>query len=237
MPAVLRIALGRAVKAGHLVRNVATLVDPPRKAPPRLRPLSGVEVRRLIESTADDRLAALYVTAVGLGLRQGELLGLRWQDVDLDAGKLTVRHSLARITGELSEPKTERSRRLLTMPPTVTASLREHRRRQAVERLAAGSRWQDGGYVFTTRVGTPLDHRNALRAFQAALAKAGLPLVGMHMLRHSAATLMLEQGEELVVVSKMLGHSTLSTTADIFAHFTESMRDEAATRMETILAG
>lgn len=235
---VLRVALGRALKAGKVQRNVATLVDPPAKVRRALTPLTVAQVGAFLQSVAADRHGTLYTAAIALGLRQGELLALRWHDVDLEAGLLTVRHSLQRVDGKLQlvEPKTDRSRRVVAMPATLTRALRDHRVRQLEERLAAGSRWQEDGFVFTTSIGTPLDGINVTHAFQAALRAAGLPHQRFHDLRHACATLLLEQGEDLAVVSKLLGHSSLSTTADVYAHLTRDMQRRAAGRMDTILA-
>ena len=166
----------------------------------------------LLQSIEGDRLEALYVAAIGLGLRQGELLGLRWSDLDLDSGTLTVRSSLSRETRILAEPKTERSRRTLRIPGAVNDALRDHRRRQLEDRIAAGSRWVENDYVFTTHQGRPLMARNVLRYLHARLAEADLPRQRFHDLRHCYATLMLEDGEELAVVSRSLGHSQLATT-------------------------
>ncbi|MEW5989728.1 MAG: site-specific integrase [Chloroflexota bacterium] len=232
---VLRIALGRALKSGRVLRNVATLVDPPSKARTEMHPLSADHARALLTFVADDRLGGLYGLAIATGMRQGELLGLRWADVDLDAGIVAVRHTLRRGTRDLAEPKTERARRTLRLGQEARSILREHRRRQAAERLAAGRRWQDGGYVFATRIGTPLDSRNVTHALQVALDRAGLPRQRFHDLRHAYATLMLEAGEELAIVSRTLGHADLSTTADVYAHLTPAMLDRSAARMDGIL--
>jgi integrase len=233
--AILRIALGRALKSGHVLRNVCTLVDPPEKVRLELRPLTAEQARTFLAATTDDWLEPAYVVAVSTGLRQGELLALRWQDVDLDAGTLTVAHTLAIGSRVLAEPKTERARRKLTLGSEPLASLREQRRRQLEERLVAGSRWHDQGFVFTTTTGTPYDAANVRRAFAVALRRAGLPPQRWHDLRHATATLLLEAGEELGVVSKMLGHSNLSTTADTYAHWTPAMSERVAARMDSIL--
>lgn len=225
--AVLRIALGRALKSGRVLRNVCTLVDAPAKSTPEIRPLTADEARAFLEGVSGDRFRALYVAAIGTGLRQGELLALRWQDVDLEAGTLTVRHSLQRGTRALAEPKTERAKRTLALGPTITAALLEHRRRQRVIGPAA--------FVFTGRDGAALDGANVTHALQAALARAGLPRQRFHDLRHAFATLMLEAGEELVVVSRALGHSNLATTADVYSHVTPAMQEHSATRMDGIL--
>jgi len=234
---VLRIALGRALKNGRVTRNVATLVDPPARHRQERSPLTTAEVGAFLDSVTSDRLAALYISAVGLGLRQGELLAQPWSNVDFDGGLLTVRHSLQRVDGALRlvEPKTAHSRRTVVMPGSVSRALREHRRRQLEERLAAGRRWQDGDYVFTTTAGTPLDGINVTHRFQQNVAAAGLPRQRFHDLRHACATLLLEHGEDLAVVSKLLGHSSLATTADIYSHLTRAMQHRAADRMDAIL--
>ena len=232
---VLRVALGQAYKSGKVVRNVATVVTPPSKARRQFRPLTAEEARAFLNAVAGDRLAPLYMTAIATGMRQGELLGLRWQDIDLDARSLNVRHTLRLGARTLAEPKTDRGRRLLRLGADVATALREHRLLQLEERLAAGSRWQDGDFVFASSIGTPLDSRNVTHALQAALIKAGLPRQRFHDLRHAYATLMLEDGEELAVISRSLGHANLSTTADVYAHLTPAMLERSAARMDAIL--
>jgi integrase len=227
--AVLRIALGRALKQGKVLRNVATLLDPPAKVRREPKPLSRAQLGDLLAGIRGDRLEALYVTALGTGLRQGELLALRWQDVDLERGELAVRHSLQRGTRALAEPKTERSRRTLRLPRQVTAALIEHRSRQSIVPLA--------GLIFTTARGTALDSRNVTRYLQRHLARLGLPRQRFHDLRHAFATLMIESGEDLGTVSRILGHADFATTADVYAHLTPAMLDRAAERMDAILGG
>jgi integrase len=232
---VLRIALGDALRAKRVTRNVALEVRAPRGATAERRPLTMAQVGTFLRSVADDRLGPLYMVAVGLGLRQGELLALRWDDVNLEDGTLSVRHTRNVRTGELAEPKTDRSRRTLRLGSELASALREHRRRQVAERLAAGSRWVDEGYVFATPFGRSLDASNVLHRFQASLAAAGLPRQRFHDLRHACATLRLEQGEELAVVSRVLGHASLATTADTYGHLTSAMLDRAAERTDVIL--
>ena len=234
---VLRIALGRALKLGRVHRNVATLIDAPAKVRTELQPFSAEQVRGFLSTLTTDRRGVLYLTALGTGLRQGELLGLQWADLDLDGRRLMVRHTLQRGTGKLVEPKTDRARRNVSLPVYVTDAIREHRRRQLEDRLAAGDRWRDRDLVFTTALGRPLDPRNVLRAYHAALAAAGLPRQPFHHLRHACATLLLESGEELANVSKILGHADLGTTADLYAHLTPGIARRAADRMDSILAG
>jgi integrase len=168
-------------------------------------------------------------------MRQGELLALRWSDVDLDGGTLAVRHTLQRRTRELADPKTDRARRTLRLGSAAVASLREQRRRQLEDRLAAGRSWTDRELVLTTRTGSALDSRTVIKALQAALRRAGLPHQRFHDLRHAYATLMLEDGGELAVVSRTLGHADLSTTADVYAHRTTRMLERSAARTDSIL--
>jgi len=233
--AVLRIALGRAFKSGRVHRNVCTLVDAPAKARPQLAPLSAEDARAFLAATSDDRFGPLYALAIATGLRQGELLALRWADVDLDAATLAVNHTLTRGSRVLAEPKTERARRTLRLGSEAVLALREQRRRQLEERLAAGRRWHDGGFIFTTPAGDPLDGSNVLHDFQAAIRRAALPHQRFHDLRHATATLLIEAGEELGVVSKILGHSNIGTTADVYAHPTPAMSQRVADRLDGIL--
>lgn len=232
--AVLRIALGSALKKRKVVRNVCLLVDPPERAPRELRPLTADQVIELRAAIAGHRLEPLILTAIGTGVRQGELLALRWVDLDLDAGTLTMAHTLERRTNRLADPKTERSRRTLHLPLPVLVALRRHRIRQADERAAARI-WDARGFVFTNTRGGPLDSRNVTTDFQEILAKAGLPRQRWHDLRHCFATLQLESGAELFEVSRALGHSAIGTTANVYAHFTDAMAQRTADRMALVL--
>lgn len=234
---VLRIALGRAFKQGLVARDVATLIDPPARSRRETHPLSDAQARTFLESVRGDRLEALYGLALTTGMRQGEMLGLRWQDVSLDARSVTVAHTLQKGTRELGEPKSARARRLLRLGEMATASLRRHRISQAEVRLVAGRRWTDLDFVFTTANGTPLGSHNVTRYFQAALKRAGLPHQRFHDLRHASATLGLESGESLYEVSQRLGHANIATTGDIYSHVTPAMQDRSAARMDRILTG
>jgi integrase len=177
--------------------------------------------------------------ALACGLRQGEALGLRWRDVDLDAGTRTKRVQLQRIGKErvLVEPKAERSRRALDVPAICVAALRRHRVRQAEERLAAGAEWEDWGLVFTTRRGTPLDGSNVAHSFHRELEKAG---IHRHQrfpdLRHTCASFLLLQGISPRVVMELLGHSQIGMTMNLFTHVMPSSKRDAADRMHELLS-
>ncbi len=236
---VLRIALGRAEKWGLVARNVAALVDPPRAVRTEVRPLTVDEARTFLGAVEGDRLEALYRVAISVGLRMGEALGLSWEDIDFASGELRVRRALQRVDGRLilKEPKTERSRRTLTLPAALVASLRAHRARQAEERLKLGPEWADNGLVFTTPIGTPLEPSNVLKRFKIHLAAAGLPKQRFHDLRHCEASLLIAQRVPIEVVRSILGHAHISTTLDIYAHILPDAHREAAERMDAILSG
>jgi integrase len=174
-----------------------------------MRTLSPEEARRLLSIARADRLEALYVVAITTGLRQGELLGLRWREVDLDDRTLRVVGSLQRIPGQgptIVEPKTPRSRRLVMLGEEATEALWRHRSRQQEERVHAGSAWADIDLVFTNAVGRPLNPGNVRdRSFEPLLERAALPRLRFHDLRHTAATLLLGAGVHPKVVSEMLG--------------------------------
>jgi len=237
--AVLRRALVTAERWGMVSRNVAKLVEVPRAPHHEITPLTPEQAHRLIEASADDRHRALWITALGTGMRQGELLALRWEDVDLDTGRLRVRHTLANVSGTLTllEPKTERSRRSLVLPDAVVSALRAHRTRQLMDRLLAGSRWVESGHVFASTTGTPYHAATVSRCFQDALDRAGLPRVRFHDLRHSAATFLLAQGFTLEDVKNLLGHSTIVLTSNTYGHVLEQRQRAVARGMDAVLTG
>jgi integrase len=235
----LRCALNVAMKWGLVSRNVATLVGPPRIQREEIRSFTPDEARKFLKVIKGERLEALFSVALSLGLRQGEALGLRWQDIDFEARTLRVSYAIQRIEAKLQmvEPKTERSRRVLPIPETVLSALRTHRSRQLEERLLLGSHWQETGLVFTSTIGTPLDPRNVVRIFHALLEKAELLHFRFHDLRHACASLLLAQGVPARTVMEILGHSQISLTMNTYAHVMPVMKKDAMDLMESILAG
>lgn len=236
--AVLRVALGQALRWGLVSRNVAALVSPPRVEHTEVQPFNPEEARHFLGAVQGDRLEALYTVALACGLRQGEALGLLWDDVDLDAGSLRVCHALQRVDGVLTlvEPKTARSRRNIALPALVVKALRAHRARQLQERLLAGQRWEDTGFVFTTTIGTPLDARNVQDGFKAVLARAKLRQQRFHDLRHGAASLLLAQGVQPRGVMEILGHSQIGITLNLYSHVMPELLRDAADKMDAVLA-
>ncbi|WP_030766526.1 MULTISPECIES: tyrosine-type recombinase/integrase [unclassified Streptomyces] len=218
---VLKSALEHAVREDELPRNVARNVKAATPRPRRFRPLTAGEARQFLNAASADRLHALYELALRTGLRKGELLGLHWEDLDINVGTATIRRSLQRTrTGGLTHlpTKTRASERRIALPTECLHSLNKHRERQDTERETAGSDWSDSELVFTTPTGRPLDPANLTRRFRGFLDRAGLRRIRFHDLRHSTATLLLEQGVDLVVIKELLGHAHIGVTAGVYAH-------------------
>ena len=236
---VLGAALRQAVKWRLLSENPAGFVDLPRMRRPETQVLSPEEVTRFLAVAKADRYGTVFAMALGTGMRPGEYLGLRWADVDLEQGRVVVQRAVVwhQGTWTLAEPKTPRSRRTIPLPPSLVRLLGEHRRAQAVQRLAAGPRYQNLDFVFTTEVGTPVELRNlAQRHFKAILKAAGLQsALRLYDLRHTSATLLLAAGEHPKVVSERLGHASITLTLDTYSHVLPTMQQQAAERLEQAL--
>lgn len=235
--AVVHRALFQAVRWGLLSRNVADLVTPPRFRAGPWRVLTPADAGLLIEVAAGDRLEAVYVLACTSGMRRGEILALRWRDVDLARGTLAVTGSLQRTKGGLAiaEPKTARSRRLVALTDLAVAALARRQEIQTAEAERVGGLWKNLDLVFTSAVGGPIEPGNLLRrSFWPLLDRAGLPHIRFHDLRHTAATLMLSRGVHPKVASELLGHSTVGITLDLYSHVSESMQRDAARAMDEV---
>jgi integrase len=239
--AVLHTALKVAFKQGLVAHNVCDLVDAPAAARKEMHVLTPDEVRALLEAAQGERLQALYILAVQTGMRNGELRALRWQDVDLEAGTLSIQHTLQEIPGQpltVVPTKTKKSRRTIHLSATPLEALRAHRTRQLEERLAMGPDWQDLGFVFSTSMGTPLYATEVpRRGLYPLLKKARLPRIRFHDLRHTAATLALKKRMPVKLVSDMLGHATTAITSDLYQHVTPDMQLEVADAIEQLLHG
>ena len=236
--AVLRRALGHAQRRGAVSVNVASIADAPSAPRREFRTLSPEEASRLLKAALSDRLYALYVLALTCGMRQGELLGLRWKDLDLSGAVLHVRQQVCRMAGEwhYSEPKTKAGRRTISLSGSAVEALRERRLAQNKERLRAQD-WEDNDLVFSNRRGCPLDKGNLLRrSFGPLLERAGLPRIRFHDLRHTAASLLLAENVNPKVVQEMLGHSSIAVTMDTYSHVLPSLQADAAEKMDRLLA-
>jgi integrase len=230
--ATLQKALGQAARDDLVPRNVAT-GERPRSSRNRdeAKALSAEQVGALLRAASGERNEALYVVAVHTGLRQGELLGLQWTDVDLDVGKLSVRRSL-KVTEDglgFGPPKNKASRRSVPVNKTAVAALRAHRQRQNEERLRSPS-WRDADLVFPNRIGKPSDHNNLYhREYKPLLESAGLAGKGytFHTLRHTFATALFMRREHPKVVQSLLGHSSITQTMDTYSHLMDGIGGDA----------
>jgi integrase len=234
--AILRAGINNAVRWGAVPRNVVTLTDAPRVPSKSVQVLTEEQARTLLDAARGHELEGLLTVAVGSALRQGEALGLRWLDVDLERNELHINNALQRIDGELVlvEPKTKGSLRTIIMPVVVTAALRDHRQREVKRRQAL---LHDSGFVFCRADGSPLDGTGVTKRFQRLLAKAGLPGMTFHELRHSSLSLMAASGVQPRVLQEIAGHSNIATTMGIYTHVLTSGRTDAADKMDRILGG
>ena len=235
--AVLHRALGQAVRWGLIPRNVSEDVDRPRLRREEIRPLNRSQARLLLETAREsgDRFEALYVLALHTGMRPGELLGLKWEDVDLDKRGLQLNRALA--GKNLTAPKTKRSRRRIDLSAAGMAALKAHRKRQLEERIKRTGLWRDHGLVFPSAVGTPLSHRNVVRAFKDLLKRAGRPQsTRLYDLRHTCATLLLGSNVHPKYVQELLGHASIALTLDTYSHVLKGMDGGIGGVMDEALA-
>lgn len=218
---VLHGALRAAVRMELMTRNPTDGVTPPRPSRSEMKTLTSDQVRTLFTHTGGDRLHALWVVLVTTGMRLGEALGLAWDDIDFEAGSLTIRRALQRQRGNglvLAPPKTRRSRRTIYPDLDTLRVLKSHRASQLAERMAAGPLWENASTIFTTGMGRMLDPGNVRETFGRRLKAAGLPDVRIHDLRHTAATYLFTQGKHPSEVQALLGHSTVTLTLDTYTH-------------------
>jgi integrase len=238
---VLRRALADAVKWNRLTRNPADLATPPSASAaksPTMKTWTADELRRFLKHVRGDRLRAAWHVLAMTGMRRGEVLGLGWRDIDLDAGRLSVTRTLIRGKGQpqFSEPKTDRSRRSVALDGETVALLREHRKRQLEERLQWGPAYDDQGLVFSREDGSPIWPRTFSRAFAAHLKAAELSPIRLHDLRHTHATLALAAGIHPKVVQERLGHSNVGITLDTYSHAVPAMQEDAAAKVAALIA-
>jgi len=229
--AVMRRALGDAERLGLVARNAARLARPPKVEHVDMPTWTSHELGLFLDSVREDRLYAAFVVLATTGMRRGELLGLRWADLDLDAGHLSVKQTITASNYVIivGPTKTARSRRRIELDPVTVEALRQHRKAQAAERLAVGSEWLSEDLVFCELNGAPLHPDRFTRYFRRRVSRVAVPAIrGPHDLRHTWATLALKAGVHPKVVSDRLGHSTISITLDIYSHVTPSLDADAA---------
>jgi integrase len=221
-----------------LPRNVCDAVTAPRQTKKEMQPLTPAQAKRLLVNVREARLRALYVLAITAGLREGELLGLRWDDVNLEREILQVRRQLTRTRDGLSFTAPKRGKaRVVRLTDMAIAALETHWVAQNEERTRAGSLWQETGLVFTSTIGTPVDVGNlTYRSFRPLLKRTDLPRIRFHDLRHTCATLLLSKGTHPKIVQEMLGHANISMTLDTYSHVLPDMQEKAVSAMDDVLS-
>jgi integrase len=232
-------SLQQAVKLGTIGRNPTDATTPPRPEEKEMRFLDEDQVSKFLLAARGDRNEALYYLAIATGLRQSELLGLQWTDLDWEKGTLAVQRQAKRTgrrEGYFSPLKTRAGRRTIKLGKRMLEMLKQHQHWQNKEILETGASWTDLNLIFPSSVGTPLGQRNLYAWFKQLLKKAGLPDIRFHDLRHTAASLMLNHGVPVIVVSHRLGHTKVSITLDIYGHLLPEMQNEAAEMIDEIIS-
>jgi integrase len=236
--AVIRAALNKAMKRRHIMINVATLVDVPGEIVFKATYLNEEQAVQLLKAVKGHRFEVLYRIALELGLRKGEILGLRWEDVDFDNAVIQITGTLQRQNGRLerSPTKTEASVRTIALAENLLKALKRHKERQDEMRAACGERWVDTGLVFTTGIGTGIETTTLSLHFKSLLAEAKLPTsTRFHDLRHSCATLMVKRNVHPRVIMAILGHTQISTTMNTYAHVLKEVQRDAINVMDSLL--
>ena len=237
---VLHRSLVHAVKLGIIPRNPDDATTPPKPKHSEMKFLDETQVQQMliVAQAKSDRFFALYHLAVSTGMRQGELLGIKWSDMDWERGLLQVQRQLTIKKGggfELTAPKTKAGTRRLDLGESALQVLRDHRQQQYLEMQAVGDDWQDNDLVFPSTIGTTYNRSNLSKRFKLILKEAGLPEIRFHDLRHTAATLMLNHGIPVIVVSRRLGHARPSITLDVYGHLIPDKQKEVALLMDQLL--
>lgn len=235
---MLHKAFDYAVRIGLLSRNICDAVTPPKIERSEMHVLTLEQIQQFLQAARGNRIEALFVLASVTGMRRGELLGLKWRDINFSEGVLYVRRSLVELKGGTieSEPKSTSGNRSIVLPPFVLEVLKRHRVYQVKMRLEAET-WQDHDFVFCTSHGTPFAAGNLRTMFKDLLKKAGLPDIRFHDLRHSVATMLLSLGTHPKVVQELLGHRSIRITMDTYSHVMPTMQKNVMARLDGLLGG
>src|SRR6266571_1590779 len=233
---IIHQALKNAVRWRLVSRNVCEDVSLPRQSRHEIQPVTREQAQKLLETAKGHRLEAILTLALATGMRRGELLALRWRDIDFESRSLQIQRSVMHLPGghRIHEPKTASGKRRITLPPFVVEALQHHRLRQLETKLKAGSAWEEHDLVFCNIYGRFLNSASLHHLFTSLVKKAGLPQMRFHDLRHSAATILMAMGVPVKVIQELLGHSSISITLNVYGHVLPSMQDEAMDKMERL---
>jgi integrase len=235
---ILHRALDQAVRWRLIPTNPCDAVEPPRRSRLEITTWTASQARTFLTATVDHPLGTLYRLALLTGMRRGELLALRWQDVDLERGSLAVRRTLTRDRHDkwqMGEPKTASGRRSIALPPSCGAALKRHHSTQKARKLRHRDIWQDHDLTFERGDGVAFHPNVAYETLQRLAVALALPTIRFHDLRHTAATLMLAEGVHPKIVQERLGHASITITLDLYSHVTMSMQREAADALDAAL--
>jgi integrase len=236
----LKQALTMAVRLGIVAGNVCAMVRPPRVRHREMTTWDADQARRFLAvASTGSAYGPIWMVALATGMRRGELLGLRWQDVDLERGTVHVRQSVGRVRGKmvLSQPKSRAGKRVIPLQAAVVAALRDHKVRQNERRLVLGAAWEDHDLVFAAASGRPINPSNLRRDFMTLAKRAGVPVIRIHDQRHTYATLGLSTGASLKALSESMGHAQTSITINTYAHALPHQRREVADKVADVLFG
>jgi integrase len=236
--AVLHCALKQAVREGLLGRNPVDAIERPKVEQAEFNIFNEEQSKRFLMAASGSTFEAVFYLALTTGMRQGELLGLKWVDIDWEKGMLHVQCQLQQVEGKgyaLVPPKTKAGRRQIKLGDVMLEQLTAHHKRQEFVKESAGNRWQENDLIFPTTIGTPLDHKRVTKEFKELLHKAGLPDMRFHDLRHTSISLLLEMGTPLNTVQRRAGHAKASVTADVYGHAMAGSQNEAAQNIEAVV--
>jgi len=233
--AILHVALKKAVRWGLVSKNVCDFVDAPVTKEREMTVLTQEQAKKLLELASKHKLEAILTVALATGMREGELIALRWQDIDFNSKSLQVIRSRRRINGlgpVETKPKTAKGKRKITLPAFAIEALQKHHERQQEKRAKLGSKWKETDAVFTNFHGGYLEANNLLRDFKKLLERVGLPKMRFHYLRHTTATILFSMGVHPKVVQELLGHSNITVTLNIYSHVLPSIQQEAMDKLD-----
>lgn len=234
----LHCAFAQAVREGILGRNPLDAVERPRVETMQFQVLTEEQARQLLIAASGSPYEAVFYLALITGMRKGELLGLKWSDLDWDKSVLLVQRQLQQASSSsavLAPPKTKAGRRAIKLGQGALSQLNAHRKRQELTKAAAGENWQENGLMFTSSIGTYLDQSKVSKEFKRLLQQAGLPDIRFHDLRHTSISFLLEMGMPINTVQMRAGHSKASVTVDVYGHAMARSQEEAADKIEELV--